>query len=160
MNSLVWLVSSILVKTIDIIIGFPNAGTHTMFLREHNRIAEKLAQINSHWNDERIYQTARKIVTAIVQQITYGEFLPRLLGKDYVDRFDLALMPSGYYEGYDPQCDATLKNEFSAAVFRLGHTLLKPSLERLDVKYQTIKEPLKLREAFFNSDMLYERKLY
>lgn len=67
-------------------------------------------------------------------------------------------MPNGYSNGYDNQCDATIMNEFSAAIFRLGHTLLKPSFERLDRNYQTIKASIKLREAFFNSDMIYERK--
>ena len=130
---------------------------HTIFMREHNRIAEQLAKINSHWNDERLYQSTRKIVSALVQQITYGEFLPRLIGRDYLDRFGLGLLPSGYYNEYDPDCSAMMKNEIAAAVYRLGHTLLKPSFERLDVNYKTTKKPLYLREAFFNSDMLYQR---
>jgi len=124
-------------------------------MREHNRVAEQLSRINPHWNDEKLFHTARKIVSAIVQQITYGEFLPRLIGRDYVDRFELTLQQSGYYEGYDPECNGMMRNEISAAVLRLGHTLLKPSFERLDVNFKTAKRPLKLREAFFNSDMLY-----
>lgn len=134
------------------------ACLHTIFLREHNRIAERLAKLNSHWSDERLYQTTRKIISAFFQQITFREFLPRLIGNDLMNRFDLVLLNNGYYQEYDPTCSASIRNEISAAVLRLGHTLLKPSFSRLNSEYKRARKSLFLRESFFNSDMLYECK--
>lgn len=131
------------------------ASFHTIFLRQHNKLANDLSLINPHWDDEMLYQTARKIVNAIAQRITYNEFLPRVLGIDYMNRFGLTLLSSGYYDGYDPNCNPTIMNEFSAAVFRFGHSLIKPSLARLGKAFDTVDKPLRLRSAFFNSDMLY-----
>lgn len=78
---------------------------HTLFVREHNRLADL---IKDHYgagiSDEDIYQMARKIVTAEIQQVTYKEFLPVLLGPTYTP--DLST-----YSGYDPSVDPSLANE-------------------------------------------------
>ena len=138
---------------------FIKTGMHTMFMREHNRLAEELGKVNPHWNDEQLYQNGRKIVSAYMQQITFGEFLPRVLGKEYMTKYGLNLLSNGYYNEYDEDCSGTIFNEFAAAVFRFGHSLLKPSFDRLDKNYKPIQEPFQLRKGFFNSDMLYSGKI-
>ena len=55
---------------------------HTIWMREHNRLAQGLAKLNPHWTDETIYQEARRICTAIYQHQVYNEWLPLVLGEN------------------------------------------------------------------------------
>ena len=72
---------------------------HTMFVREHNRIEAELHHLNPHWDGEKLYQETRRIVAAMVQHLTYNEFLPVILGEKILKKFDLKLLESGYYFG-------------------------------------------------------------
>lgn len=54
---------------------------HTLWLREHNRVANALYAIyGTSKSDEYYYQEARRIVIAEYQHITYHEYLPVILG--------------------------------------------------------------------------------
>lgn len=94
----------------------------TLFLREHNRLAEELSQRFPGSSDEQLYQAARKIVGAQVQKITYDEFLPSLLGE--------GALPE--YSGYKPDTDASIRNIFASAAFRMGHSQVGRAIRRIE----------------------------
>ena len=118
---------------------------HTIWLREHNRIVTRLAKINPCWDDEKLYQEGRKIVGAIMQVITYREFLPLLLGQKGFNTF------IGHYSSYSHKVNPSVPNSFASAAYRFGHSLVKPTFARLDKNYKPLRVgSLGLREAFFN----------
>jgi peroxidase len=114
--------------------GFLNA-IHTIFVREHNRVAKKLLYWNPYWDDETTFQEARRIVIAEYQNIVYAEFLPLLVGEKVARQFDLIPNEDGYFMGYDYKVNPNTYNEFSVAAARYGHTLVKNWQLRADVDY-------------------------
>ncbi len=113
---------------------------HTLFVREHNRHADRLRTADPNRSGEEIYQAARALVAAEMQAITYREFLPALLGPD-------ALAP---YAGYRAEVNPALVNEFATAAYRFGHSMLSPQLLRVDADGVEIEGGhLPLAAAFF-----------
>lgn len=113
---------------------------HTLFVREHNFYASAIHSMMRRLDDETVYQMARAIVSAEIQAITYREFLPTLLGPSALRRYD----------GYHPDVNATIENEFATGTFRIGHTLLSPQLLRVDRRLRTIPAGnVPLKDAFF-----------
>ncbi|MGK7944176.1 MAG: peroxidase family protein, partial [Microcystaceae cyanobacterium] len=127
---------------------------HTVMAREHNRLATEIkARLGEGEpelvqaftesglsEDEFIYQSARKVVGAQIQIITYDEFLPLLVG-------DHGLTA---YQGYDDTINASVSEEFANAAYRFGHTTLSSSLLRVDNDYQVL-DSISLVDAFFNT---------
>ena len=112
----------------------------TLFVREHNRLAGEIAASNPSLSDEEIYQQARRLVIGEIQNITYSEFLPALLGAGAIPA----------YCGYDPGVDAGISNAFSTAAFRVGHSMLANDVEFIGNDGNEVDEALPLAEAFFN----------
>ncbi|KAJ8944427.1 hypothetical protein NQ318_002123 [Aromia moschata] len=127
---------------------------HTIFLREHNRISDGLRRVNPHWDEDKLFETARKIVIAENQHLTYNEFLPRILGWNAMNLYGLKLQSQGYYKQYDATCNPAIINEFACASFRFGHSLLRPHIPRLSTDYQIVDPPILLRDGFFKTDIM------
>ncbi|WP_425395885.1 peroxidase family protein [Aeoliella sp.] len=114
---------------------------HTIWVREHNRLADAIAEADPALSDEDVYQQARAIVTAEIQAITYNEWLPALLGVDAIES----------YRGYDSTVNTSIANVFSTAAYRFGHSMLSTELLRLDADGSVADEGnLSLADAFFS----------
>ena len=95
---------------------------------------------------------------AEVQSITYNEFLPGLLGPDQLDS----------YGGYRADVNVSIANEFSAALYRVGHTMLPMELLLLNPDGTPVPDDPDVLgalvvngegsrgEAFFNPELITE----
>jgi len=123
---------------------------HTLFMREHNRVAQIIQNKFPSWSDEKIFQHTRRIVVAEYSNIVFGEFLPQILGR-------ADIFPPGVTSTiYNPNLDASIVNEFSAAAFRFGHTLLNGRFDRRDPSTGSLLDFYLLRFNFEN-DTLYKQ---
>jgi len=130
---------------------------HTVWVREHNRLAKELSYLNPHWDDERLYEEARKIVIAENQHVTYNEWLPLVLGSDYMAELDILPVTYGYNTKYDSSVNPSILNSFAAAAFRFGHSLIQGTLDFIEeVHYERKKTGMiPLSETFFNPELIY-----
>jgi len=138
---------------------------HTLLAREHNRIATTLREMNPMWDEEKVFQEARRIVAGIIQHITYTEFLPRVLGPQLMAQYSLSTLQSGYSSDYTPHCSAVMLNEFSTAAFRFGHSLIRANLTlmnedgmmrqgRSQGEDGEVNEDVPLRKVFHDPSMI------
>merc|ERR1711962_1986280 len=128
---------------------------HLQWIRNHNRLARKLKKLNPLWTTEKMFQEARRINIAMFQHVLYKEWLPIALGRQYMEDLDLLPRESGHTMDYDPTLDPRVTNEFSAAAFRFGHSMVKSTLTRKSGGNQLLSVS-KLRDSFFNMTVLRE----
>lgn len=112
----------------------------TLFVREHNFQVDKLHAAHPDWDGEHLYQQARAIVGGEIANITYSEFLPKLVGKNGIDK----------YHGYDPHVDATITEEFAGSAFRFGHSIVSDETAKLS-NDRVESDIFALKDAFFQS---------
>ncbi|GFT68225.1 chorion peroxidase [Nephila pilipes] len=131
------------------------AVMHVIMMREHNRLAEGLAHVNPHWDDETLYQEARHILSAEIQHVTYNEFLPIVLGHQIMKKYDLNPLPKGYYSGYSQKINAGIRAAFQASAYRFGHSLLPDVTERFNKFHEKI-ESIRLSRQLLQPYDLYK----
>ena len=115
---------------------------HTLFVREHNRICDRLLKAGMR-NDELIYQTARKEVGALIEAITYQEFLPAL---------GITLRP---FSGYNSSTRPDITNTFATAAYRLGHTMVSDDVVLADNDCEEVGPgEMELLDVFWNPQLV------
>lgn len=129
---------------------------HTAWVREHNRVAKELKEINPRWNDEQVFEEARRIVIATWQNVIFSEWLPILLGPAFMRAFGLQPLTTGYAEDYDPEFDPSITNEFATAAFRFAHTLIAPNVPGMDKDGNNVTF-VDLKDAFNNGAFVNQR---
>ncbi|MBV6625712.1 MAG: peroxidase family protein [Rivularia sp. (in: Bacteria)] len=103
---------------------------HTLWLRNHNRIAQDLSQFHPKWDDEQIFARARQINIAQYQQVVMYEWLPQQIGE------------VSKYRGYDAGETPQISDEFNAAGFRFGHSQTGNKIETVDSEGNATTLPL------------------
>lgn len=128
---------------------------HLIWARHHNFLAKELFALNPHWNDERVFQEARRILGAQMQHITYKEFLPILLGDKIVTKYGLTPKTQGYFERYNDSIDPSIANEFATAAFRFAHTII-PGLVKMLSRDSSNPEFIQMHKMLFDPFKLYQ----
>ena len=109
---------------------------HTLLMREHNDIAKRLKAERTDWSTEIVFQETRKIIGAIIQHITYNEWLPVVVGDAAMNQYNLSSQPTGYDNTYNNQVNAQIKNAFAAAALRYGHSLITPHVSEMNTAFE------------------------
>jgi peroxidase len=123
------------------------ASLHTLFVREHNRICDRLIS-QGFKNDELIFQMARKEVGALIEAITYQEFLPAI---------GITLRS---YKGYNNDARPDIANTFATAAYRLGHTMVADDIMLFDNECEEVGPgELDLLDAFWQPQLLLDYKI-
>lgn len=96
-----------------------------IFTNEHNRLANLIRMRfdaeGRAYDDEELYQQARRINIAQYQHIIYNEYLPLVIGSEAMRVWKLN---SRYANQYDSSVNPQVKNAFATAAARFGHTLI------------------------------------
>ncbi|KAG4075552.1 hypothetical protein HA402_003377 [Bradysia odoriphaga] len=120
---------------------------HVIWARQHNFLATNLRALNPEWTNDIVFEEAKRILGAQLQHITYNEFLPVLLGREYSKNVGILADPETRIDHYDPTVDASIANVFAACAFRFAHTLL-PSMMKWTNANST--EFIELHKMLFN----------
>lgn len=118
---------------------------NTLFLREHNRLANLLSDMYPHWDDERVFQTTRCILIVMLIRIVVEEYINHITPY----HFNFHAAPSSFWDAVWYRTN-WMTIEFN--VLYRWHSLAPDRVKQG-------REELPLGETFFNNDLLISRGL-
>jgi len=132
-------------------------GLHTVFHLLHNWAVTELEAQNPSWKGmtDMLFQEARMVVIASIQNISYGSYLTGLLGADYAAKHGLT--PAGKVSSFDESkaMDPTIVNEFSSAALRFGHSQINNPVPCLNPEWEEMElQEASLQDNFFDPALL------
>ncbi|UYV64035.1 hypothetical protein LAZ67_2006372 [Cordylochernes scorpioides] len=92
----------------------------------------------------------RRIVIAVLQFITYDEYLPFIVGGEQMDCHNLRVYNSSRYTQYNNRIDASMASSFSTAAYRYGHSMVQTIIPMWQSNNRL------LRNTFFQPFDLYQ----
>lgn len=101
---------------------------HATLLLEHNRIAKELLKLNPGWNDDELFYESRRVISAIIQHITYNEFLPLVLGNEIMATEGLRLTSGKHFTNYSSTNRGGVFNEFATGAIPTFLTMYPPEM--------------------------------
>ncbi|CAF0973676.1 unnamed protein product [Brachionus calyciflorus] len=131
-----------------------SVSIHSIWIREHNRLARALRRLNQRWSDEKLYQEARRLVIAEYQHIIYSEFLPVFVGERLATDFGLLPRENEFFVGYDSTLYPQISNEFVTGAFRSVHARVPPVHLKADERLRVYSD-VPLMTMSMNSSIPY-----
>ncbi|QQP38454.1 Peroxidasin -like protein [Caligus rogercresseyi] len=123
------------------------ATMHSLFVREHNRIAKAMSSAFPNMEHETVFQETRRIVGAEMQNVVYGQYLGAILDRDTRKRFNL---PINQRSQYDSSVNADVSNAFATAAYRFGHSMIQGDIQRVALSSTGSNSTYSLKNVFFD----------
>ncbi len=118
---------------------------NTLFLREHNRICEGLAETYQNWDNERLFQTARNVLIVLLIKIVVEEYINHIAPY----HFKFCVDPSAFTN------EKWYRQNWMTVEFNLlyrWHSLV-PNQIRLD------SQEISMQETLWNTELVTQRGL-
>ena len=110
--------------------------------RNHNNLATGLKTVNPKWNDEKLFQEARRLNIALYENLFFNKLFTAVSG----DVFDTP---------YNANADPSPTVEFITGVYRFFHTFMNPWLSLVDSN--NVTERIPLSDTFGRIDIIENR---